>query len=136
MDLAPDLVAARLAAARVAALQASYAQLENGPGAIRIELYADPRPAPGEAVSSAALAVIELAGDCRIDGYRLILPTPGEGQIAVADIVTWGRIFGRVGNWFADVSVSDQSGNGEIKMDRADFMVGAFARLITAEFRG
>lgn len=159
MDISPEHEAARLAAIRIPALQASLTRLvQTDPEASArssIALYGTVRPPAGDPPGAAPIVTLKLtagAGTIDEENHQIILTTPIEGQITGADptqgsIPTWARILDPAGGWWADVSVSVTGGGGEIQMtptgeegDPAEDVVrlfnGAFARLTTAVFGG
>ena len=135
MDISPAHEAARAAAIRLPALQASLALLIEDSQRARISLYADPPPtAPGDPPSSPAVVVIDLAataGTIDAELYQLHLDTPVEGQITGADPVdgtpiTWARVEDGRGDWWGDVTVSETGGAGAIQLDSTLLYQGAF----------
>lgn len=138
MDISPAHAAARSAALRLAAITASHTLLETGAGDILIECYADPRPAPGEAPAVPLLAAVACpeAAALDADNLRITLPAGIEGLIVAAGDAAWARIRGRDGAWWADASVSDTAGDGEIKLGSVTCAPGAWVRLLSAQFQG
>jgi hypothetical protein len=137
MDLSTAHAAARAAALRLAAITASHSLLETGTGDILIQCYPDPRPPPGDAggVMLAAIAAAD-ASVLDTENLRITLPDNIEGVILANGTATWARILNRAGEWWGDVSVSDEAGAGEIQLDNTTMGAGAFARLLTAQFQG
>ncbi|MDT3672847.1 MAG: hypothetical protein ROZ37_21220 [Aromatoleum sp.] len=146
MDISTAHADARDEAARIPALQASLDLLAAPPGPGTIAIYAAPRPAPGAAPGAAALVTIPLAaGAGTIDPptAQIVLATPIEAQIDADGAGNWARIYDGAGAWWADASVSNTAGTGEIKLDDgesvagdAQLAAGAFARLVSAVLQG
>lgn len=138
IDVSPAHLAAVLAAVRLPGLVARRALLETGSGDITITCYPDPRPASGEAPAGAPLAVIRQAEPTALDepNIRFTFEPGIEGLITANGTGTWARIANRAGAWWADCSISDTDGDGEIQFDSVAFAVGAFARLSSGVFQG
>lgn len=146
MDISTKHSDARIAACRIPALQASLALLEsNDPDRARIDFYTDPTPtAPGDAPAGDVVVTIPLstpAGSVDIDLFQIRLTVPIEAQIDGADpatgsTVTWARILDADGDWFADISVSDEAGAGEIKLQTTLLYNGAYCRITSAVVQG
>lgn len=137
MDISPAHAAARLAALRLAAITASHVLLDAGAGNITIEVYPAPRPAPGDAPGVVLLAAVACTAAAALDtdNLRITLPAGIEGLIVAAGDAAWARIKGRDGAWWADASVSDTAGDGEIKLDAITCAPGAWVRLLSAQFQ-
>lgn len=134
MILSPAHAAARTEAARLPALQASFARLTDTPGPARIEIYDDADPGAGD-----VLVVIEMAsgiGSIDEGQVRINLTAPIEGQIIKTGEALSARIFDGTEAWWADATVSNTSGSGEIKLQDTALVVGAIARLTSAHFQG
>ncbi len=145
MDISPAHAAARTAAARVPALNASLARLNASPGPAAIVLFGGARPDPGEEAPGDQLVVIPLqqpAGAVDAEAGTITLAVPIEGQITGADpddgtLATWARIFDGASDWWGDCSVSSAAdGTGEIQLEDTLLRNGAFARLTAAVFTG
>lgn len=139
MDLSTAHAAARDAAARLPALQASFDLLDVGAGTASIVFYAAPRPEPGEAPTGDALATILLAdgaGTLDAQAFQIVLTVPVEGQVTTGGDAAWARVLDNTGAWWADCSVSDDGGSGEIKLASVTLAAGAFVRLTSAVFQG
>lgn len=147
MDISPTHQAARDAACRVPALNASLALLDaNNPDAAHLDLYPAPRPAPGATPAGSwvvRIPVSATAGTVNAETFMLTLTAPIEGLVTGADpatgtTVAWGRWFDGNGAWFADVSVSDNApeSTGEVKLQSTLLFNGAAARLTSAAFAG
>lgn len=144
MDISTAHSNARNEAARVPALEASLALL-TGATAATVTIYPAPRASPGDAPGVGAIVTIPLApGIGTIDEAlkRLVLTAPIEAQISATGVGHWARIE-YDGAWWADASVSNLAGTGEIKFDDdettagdAQLVAGAFARLVSAVFQG
>lgn len=145
MDISTKHSDARTAAVRIPALTASLAllNLEN-PDPAHIDFYSAPRPDPGATPTGDLVVSIDLAATAgSIDEglYQLQWTVPLDGQITGADAgtgteVTWARIVDGDGDWFADVSVSDTAGAGEIKLVTTLLYNGAYCRLTSGVFQG
>jgi hypothetical protein len=158
MDISTAHDNARIAACRITALEASLALLAADPAGTdraAIALYGTTRPAPGDPPGGDPLVVIPMsaaAGSIDTDLMQLQLDTPIEGQVTGADpstgtIPTWARITMPYGSWWADASVSVETGGGEIQLiatgtegdppeDVARLYNGAFTRIETGVFQG
>ncbi|MCK9993728.1 MAG: hypothetical protein Dbin4_02248 [Alphaproteobacteria bacterium] len=139
MDISTAHTTARNTAARLPALQASSDLLDSGTAAPYIELHPAPRPAAGDPPAGAALVTIPMAnppGTIDTGLVRIVLTVPAEGQIAVGGDAFWARIYDGAGAWWADASVSDEAGTGEIKLQSVTLQAGAFARITSAYFQG
>lgn len=144
MDISTDHAAARLEACRVPALQASLALLASSTSdRARLVFYGGTKPAAG-AAATGALATVNLsqrAGLVDASAKTLALDTPQEGQVDGADpttgtAATWARIFTPGGNWWADLTVSDATGDGEIKLSSVLLLQGGFVRVTNAVVAG
>ncbi len=145
MDLSTKHRDARIAASRIPALSASLALLEReNPNPARIDFYSAPVPTPGAAPAGARVVSIPLdhaAGIVDTDLVQIRLTVPLEAQIDGANpstgtTVTWARIVDGDGDWFADCSVSDGAGAGEIKLQTTLLYDGAYCRLTSAIVQG
>lgn len=144
MDLSPAHAAARAEAARVPALGASLNLLDAAPGPAAIEIYGTARPAPGGPPGGAPLVVLSLAspaGTLDATKARIVLTAPITAQITGADPTAgtdavWARIVDGAGAWWADASVSDTAGDGEIQLGMLRMLNGAMARVTSAVLNG
>ena len=144
MDLSPKHSEARLEAQRLPALSASLALLVEDTTAATIALYGTAKPPPGDPPGADPLAVFTLssaAGTVDEDLYQIQLAVPIEAQITGADPETgtealWGRVFDGAGDWWGDATVSDESGDGEIKLQTTALLNGAFCRITSGVFQG
>ncbi len=146
MDLSTKHSDARIAACRIPALNASLALLElQNPDPAQIDFYTDPVPTtPGDTPTGDLVVTIPLgasAGSVDTDLFQIQLTVPIEAQItganpATGSTVTWARILDGDGDWFADVSVSDEAGSGEIKLQTTLLYNGAYCRITSAVFQG
>lgn len=146
MDISTKLADARAAAARIPALNACLALLEaQDPDPAQIDFYSDPVPTtPGDPPTGDLVVSVPLsssAGSVDPALFQVQLTVPIEAQIAGADPalgteVTWARIVDGEGDWFADVSVSDEAGSGEIKLQTTTLYNGAYCRLTSAILQG
>jgi hypothetical protein len=139
MDLSTTHDNARTATCRIPALQASLALLVEDTQRAEIAIYGGARPDPGAAPGSGPLVAIPLAsapGTIEAPTFRIVLTVPIEAQVSTDGTATWARITDGSGAWWADVSVSDNAGAGEIKLQPAALYSGAFCRLTSAVFQG
>lgn len=144
MDRSPAHEAARLAACRLPALNASLALLGQNTAAATLAFYGTTRPTPGDPPGDDPLVTLTLsasAGTVNDSLFQLQLTVPIEAQITGADPVTgtvavWARVTDGSGAWWGDASVSDEAGSGEIKLQTTLLYNGAFCRLTSAIFQG
>lgn len=146
MDISTKHSDARTAAARIPALNASLALLEaENPDPAQIDFYSDPVPTtPGDTPTGDLVVSIPLnssAGSVDADLFQIQLTAPFEAQITGANpstgtSTTWARVIDGDGDWWADVSVSDESGSGEIKLQTTLLYNGAYCRITSAVFQG
>lgn len=123
--------AARSAAARLPALQASLSLLDGGAGQARIDI----RNALGVVIVSIPIA--DGAGVIDNALFQIVLNVPIEAQIATDGDADHAVIYDNTGGvWAEDVSVSDEGGSGEIKLTDVNLKAGAFCRLTSALFQG
>lgn len=133
MNLSPTHIAARDAAARLPALQASFGLLDAGAGQASIEIL--------DATSTVLVAIPIADGVGAIDAqaYQIALSVPIEAQIAVAGTPASARVKDNTGAVWADgITVSDDApeSTGEIKLASMSLQAGAFCRLTSAVFQG
>jgi hypothetical protein len=131
MNLSAPHLAARDAAARLPALQASLDLLDAGAGQATIEIL--------DATDAVlvAIPVAEGVGTIDAQAYQIILAVPIEAQIATAGTPDHAIIYDNTGAVWADgVTVSDDAGTGEIKLASMSLQAGAFCRLTSAVFQG
>lgn len=131
MTPSPDHDAAVIEALRLPAITARRALLETGPGDISIELY--PEGAP---VSPLAVIIQDSPTTLDTDGLRIEFAEGIEGLIVANGVTSWCRIRSRAGAWWADGTVSDEAGDGDIKLTSTSLGVGAFVRLSSAVIQG
>jgi len=145
MDLSTAHEAARTDACRLPALNASLGLLAQDTHLSKIELYSDPTPtSPGDAPTGdlvVTLTMTATAGTVDNELFQIQLDVPIESQITGADpttgtTVTWARIYDGTGAWWADATVSDEAGVGEIKLQTTLLYNGAYCRLTSAIFQG
>lgn len=131
MNLSLTHIAARTAAVRLPALQASLDLLDSGVGQARIDI---------RDAMDAVLVSIPIAngvGTIDTDLYQIILTAPIEAQIDVDGDADHAVIYDNTGAVWADgVTVSDALGDGEIKLASTALQAGAFCRLTSAVFQG
>lgn len=131
MNLSSVHIAARNAAARMPALQASFDLLDSGTGQARIDI----RDATETVLVS--IPVANGVGSIDADLYQITLTVPIEAQIATGGDADHAVIYDNTGAMWADgVTVSDPLGEGEIKLATTTLNEGAFCRLTSAVFQG
>lgn len=145
MDLSTKHENAVIAACRLPALYARLALLASAvaPNAY-MEYYGTVRPAPGADPGGSPLATLALsatAGTVTEELFQIQIDVPLETQITGADPATgtdvvWARIYDGEGDWWADVSVTDEDGDGEVKVVNIRFYNGEFARLTSFVIQG
>jgi hypothetical protein len=138
MDLSPAHEAARQAAQRLPALQASF-DLLDGASNPTIDFYTAPRPDPGDTPTGTLLVTVNMAdppGSVDDEAFEITVTVPIEGLIAETGVTTWARITDGDGAWWADASVSEIDGVGEIQLASTSLVEGATARITNAVFRG
>lgn len=136
MILSPAHTAARAAAARLPALQASFNALVAAPTPAEIRFYDNADP---DAVGAAVIATVTLAdavGAVDEATYRINPTVPREGQVATTAAALSARVFDGTGAWWGDATVSDTAGAGEIKLQDVSLVVGSVARITAAYFQG
>jgi hypothetical protein len=144
MNRSPKHSDARLEAQRLPALNASLALLAEDTMRATIALYGTAKPTPGDPPGADPVATFTLgatAGTVDADLKQIQLAAPIEAQITGADPETgtealWGRIFDGAGDWWGDATVSDESGDGEIKLQTTALLNGAFCRITSGVFQG
>ena len=131
MNLSAPHLAARDAAARLPALQASFDLLDAGAGQASIVI----RDATDTVLVTIPIA--EGVGTIDAQAYQIILAVPIEAQIATAGTPDHAIIYDNTGAVWADgVTVSDDAGTGEIKLASMSLQAGAFCRLTSAVLQG
>jgi len=125
--------AARQEAARLPALQASYTLLIAAPGEAVVQLF---EGAPGTGTLIAELAMP--ADVLTLDAENVLIQTTAaiEGQVTTAGTADNARILDGAGAYWADATVSDEAGSGDIKLQDNALQAGAFARITSAIFAG
>lgn len=126
----------------LAALNVINGRIQNGttnPNA-RISLYQGTRPAlPGDLNSAMKLADISLpailfapaymdSGNARADA---IVDNIAEANIVVTGEAQWFRIFDRNNQPVLDGSVSDASGNGDMKLQQTSLLAGRKVTIVS-----
>jgi len=133
MQLSAAHLAARAAAARLPALQASLDLLDAGAGQATIEILD---------ATNAVLVTIPIAdgvGTLNAETFRITLTVPIEAQVAIAGTPASARVKDNTGALWADsITVSDDApeSTGEIKLASTNLQAGAFVRLTSAVFQG
>jgi len=124
---------ARQDAARLPALQASYDLLTSSPGDAVLQLYAGD-PDTGTLIAELPMPPSEL--DLDTGALQIVTTAALEGQAMVAGTVSHARILDGAGNWWADATVTDENGTGDIHLQDTTLQAGAFARITSAVFQG
>lgn len=133
MQLSTAHLAARAAAARLPALQASLALLDSSYGRARIELLD-----AGSAVLAAAW-LQDGAGTIDESAFQLVLAVPIEGAIGLAGTPASARVLDATGGlWAEGLTVSDDApeSTGDIKLASTTLHVGHFVRITSAVIQG
>ena len=133
MQLSAPHEAARAAAARLPALQASFDLLDTGAGQARIDIL------DALDVVLVSIPVADGVGTIDADLCQIVLTVPIEAQIAADGTADHAVIYDNAGEvWASAVSVSDDSpeATGEIKLAATALQAGAFCRLTSAVFQG
>ena len=131
MTPSPAHAAAVLAAIRLPALVARRDLLEAGSGDIAIDLHPDGEPGtPLASILQSAPTVLDESG------LRVEFEADIQGLIVANGVATWARIRNRSGAHWADCTVSDADGDGDIKLVTTSLGIGAFVRLHSAVING
>lgn len=133
MNLSAAHQAARVAAARLPALGASFALLDSGAGQARIDIL------DADDVVLASVPIANGVGSIDEPGYRIVLTVPIEGQITTAGTPTHAAVYTNTGALWADgLTVSDDApeSTGDIKLASTTLHAGAFVRIASAVFQG
>ena len=133
LTLSPDHDLARQEAARLPALQASHALLIASPGEAVVQLF-EGTPDTGTLVAELAMPAESLEVDA--PAFQIKTTAAVEGQVSTAGIVDSARILDGAGAFWADATVTDEDGSGDIKLQTTDLQAGAFARITSAVFQG
>lgn len=131
MQLSAAHLAARNAAARLPALQASFDLLDSGAGQARIDIL--------DALDTVlvSIPIVDGVGTLDAQAHQIILTVPIEAQIATGGTADHAVIYDNAAAVWADaVTVSDEAGSGEIKLATTSLQAGAFCRLTDAVFQG
>tara|TARA_Y100001973_G_C5050892_1_gene257629 strand:+ start:201 stop:608 length:408 start_codon:yes stop_codon:yes gene_type:complete len=133
LTLSPAHEAARQQAARLPALQESYARLIAAPGEAVVQLF-EGSPGTGTLIAELPMAPAVLT----LDTEQIQIRTTAalEGQVTTAGIVDSARILDGTGAHWADATVTDEAGSGDIKLQDTNLQAGAFARITSAVFQG
>jgi hypothetical protein len=157
MDISTKHENAVIAACRVPALQARLDLLANvgAPERSTIAFYGTAKPDPGDPPGGDPIVTLTMtagAGTINTDLFQLLLDTPIEAQVDGADpvdgsIPLWARITDFEKDWWADLTVTVEGGDGEIQLvstgiegDPAEPVArlfnGAFARIASGTVQG
>ena len=131
MELSSGHIAARDAAARLPAIRASFEYLDNGAGAATIKIY---NAFDGLLVS---IPLADGVGTLDEPNFKINLTTPIEAQVTQTGTANKASIFNNFGAlWASNITVSDTTGSGEIKLATTSLQVGALCRITQAVFQG
>lgn len=145
MDISTKHENAVIAACRIPALQARLALLDANSVNAQIDFYpAGAWSTPGDSPSAAVVASIPLAstaGTVDTDLFQIQLTVPIEAQIDGANPstgteVALARVLDGDGDWWADLTVSDEAGSGDVKLIETLLLNGEYARLTSAIIQG
>lgn len=144
MDISTIHQDARYEACRIPALKASLALLVKDTTNGEIQLWSGTKPSPGGTPTGTLVVTIDMtdmAGTVNEPLYQLWLDVPLQAQILGADpangtVVTWARIKDGSGNWWGDLTLSDEAGAGEVKLEDTLLYNGAFARITSGTVQG
>lgn len=145
MDISTKHANAVIAVCRIPALQARLALLDANTVNAQIDFYpAGAWSTPGDTPSASVVVSIPLAstaGTIDADLYKIQLTGPIEAQIDGADpvngtAVALARVFDGDGDWWADLTVSDEAGSGNVKLVDTLLLNGEYARLVSATIQG
>lgn len=131
MNLSTPHAAARDAAARLPALQASFDLLDAGAGQARIDIL--------DALDTVlvSIPIADGVGTLDAQAYQILLTVPIEAQIDAGGDADHAIVYDNTGAVWADgLTVSDEAGSGEIKLAATVLQQGAFCRLTSAVFQG
>jgi hypothetical protein len=117
-----------------ARLLGTLAFLDTGDSPATVSLYAGTRPEAGASVANAPLAIITLAKPCAVltEGQLLLSPPPAHATVTTNGTAVWARFSNGAGDWAMDCDVSDDAGNGEIKLASTTLYAGGLVPLSTA----
>lgn len=124
---------ARQQAARLPALQASYGLLTVGDNNAVIIFY-EGVPGVGTLLAEIAIPTANLTLDA--GAYQIKTTGTLEGQVATAGAVSHARILDRNGDIWGDATVTDEAGEGDIKLQETTLQAGAFVRITSATLQG
>ena len=131
MNLSTSHTAARAAAARLPALQASFDLLDGGEGRARIDFLS------ADNIVLASLLLRDGAGILVPEAFQIQLTVPVEVQIGTTGEATQAKVYDNAGSvWATDISVTNEAGSGEIKLSDTMLREGSFVRLVVATFQG
>ncbi len=133
LTLSPAHEAARQEAARLPALQKSHARLIASPGEAVVQLF-EGSPDTGTLIAELPMPPEVLTLDT--EQTQIKTTAAIEGQALVAGAASHARILDGAGDWWADATVTDEAGNGDIKLQDTNLQAGAFARITSATFQG
>lgn len=133
LTLSPAHEAARQQAARLPALQESHARLIASPGEAVVQLF---EGSPGTGTLIAELSMPAEVLNLDTENIQIQTTAAIEGQVTTAGTADNARILDGAGVWWADATVTDENGSGDIKLQDDALQAGAFARITSATFQG
>ncbi|WP_417500730.1 hypothetical protein [Marinobacter sp.] len=133
LTLSPAHEAARTEAARLPALQTSFALLAPDPDPAVIQLF---EGAPGSGTLVAELPMPDTVLALDTGAVQIETTAAIEGQVSTAGNVSSARILDGAGAWWADATVTDELGSGDIKLQDTNLQAGAFARITSVIVQG
>ncbi len=126
MSITPEINGARLAGL--------LAYLDSGTGSAKIRIYGGTRPAlPTDAASGSLLVEITLTNPCgSVTGGTASLTQAAADQITSSGTATWARVVRGGESTGIDGSVSDNAGDGDVKINDVQLWAGGFVALVSA----
>lgn len=111
-----------------------------GAGVSRLRVYDDPKPTtPGAAITTQILlAEIPLnkpSGTLNTTTSVLTLSSSATPLASNSGAATWARQVNGNGDWSADYDVTNEAGDGAVKLEDTDILAGAVVALIEATLR-
>lgn len=100
-------------------LQATMAWADTGPGASRLQIFANVQPAPGAEPGAVPQVEITLTKPCGVivaGVWSLTAADAGGTMVLANGIPRWGRWLTAAGDWIADGNVTDLASGGAIRI--------------------
>ena len=114
-----------------ARLSGGRAFLDLGADRMRLQFMGGQRPDPGDP-AGLPLAELPLDKPCgTVSDNRLTLIATDTALVLVSGEVTWARAITAANKWAFDCSVSDMTGNGEIKLLSTTVYAGGKIALVS-----